>query len=227
VFGEFPPRSELTKYTRYPMIVPSSNPSYDTVYSEDYLRSHSVSEYFGKSTRDVLNEVKNDSVRGFCVVLIEYLQNVSKLNPKPGFGKSRTSLWGVQRPPLGSKTFIRCSSGVSWDDVAPIHILFYATNARYQVELSIDPQNTELIRFCEQHELSHSVETESDMTKRLESRTNVYNTVKVDGPMAFYPMAGQFLSLYFPLGHIKSTMPNDEEFALKARLSDKWLNTIF
>jgi hypothetical protein len=35
------------------------------------------------------------------------------------------------------------------------------------------------------------------------------------------------VSLYFPLGHIKSTRPGDDEFLLRARLSDKWLNTNF
>jgi hypothetical protein len=40
-------------------------------------------------------------------------------------------------------------------------------------------------------------------------------------------MADRFASLYFPLGHVKSTRPDDEEFALRARLSDKWLGTNF
>jgi hypothetical protein len=175
----------------------------------------------------LLQQIENDSIRGFCIVLIEYLQNVSRLNPRQGYGKSRTALWGLQRPPLGSKTFLRCSCDTTWDDVAPIHLLFYATNARDQVELSIDPQNSRLISMCEEHKLHHVVETESVMTERLESRRDVFNSVAMSGPMTTFPMAGNFVSLYFPLGHIKSTMPNDEEFALHARMSDKWLNTLF
>lgn len=81
--------------------------------------------------------------------------------------------------------------------------------------------------MCEEHKLHHVVETESVMTERLESRRDVFNSVAMSGPMTTFPMAGNFVSLYFPLGHIKSTMPNDEEFALHARMSDKWLNTLF
>jgi hypothetical protein len=227
IFGEFPPRSKLHTFTKFPVVVPSSNPSYDTEYMEDYLQSQTVNKYMGKGTKVLLEQIENDLIRGFCIVLIEYLQDVSKLNPKEGYGKSRTALWGVQRPPLGSRTSLRCSSDATWDDVAPIHLLFYTTNARDQVELSIDPQNSKLISFCMEHKLPYVEETESAMTERLESRSDVFNSVAISGPMTSFPMVGQFVSLYFPLGHIKSTMPNDEEFAFYARLSDKWINTLF
>jgi hypothetical protein len=227
IFGEFPPRSKLHTFTKFPVVVPSSNPSYDTVYMEDYLKSQTVNKYAGKGANALLDQIKNDSIRGFCIVLIEYLQDVSKLNPKQGFGKSRTALWGLQRPPLGSKTFLRCSIDATWDDLAPIHLLFYITNARNQVELSIDPQNSKLISFCKEHKLPHVEETESALTERLESRSDVFNSVSISGPMTSFPMVGQFVSLYFPLGHIKSTMPNDKEFALLVRMSDKWINTLF
>jgi hypothetical protein len=227
IFGEFPPRSKLHTFTKFPVVVPSSNPSYDTEYTEDYLQSQTINKYMGKGAKVLLEQIKNDSIRGFCIVLIEYLQDVCKLNPKEGYGKSRTALWGMQRPPLGSRTSLRCSSDATWDDVAPIHLLFWTTNARDQVELSIDPQNSKLISFCKEHKLPHVEETESAMTERLESRSDVFNSVAISGPMTSFPMVGQFVSLYFPLGHIKSTMPNDEEFAFYARLSDKWINTLF
>jgi hypothetical protein len=227
IFGEFPPRSKLHTYTKFPVVVPSSNPSYDTEYMEDYLQSQTVNEYLGTSAKVLLKQIKSDSIRGFCIVLIEYLQNVSKQNPKLGYGKSRTALWGLQKPPLGSRTYLRCSSDATWDDVAPIHLLFYTTNARDQVEVSIDPQNSKLIAFCKEHKLAHVEETESAMTERLESRSDVFNSVAINGPMTAFPMVGQFVSLYFPLGHIKSTMPNDEQFAFYAKLSNKWPNTLY
>ena len=36
-------------------------------------------------------------------------------------------------------------------------------------------------------------------------------------------MPGQFVSLYMPMGHIKSTMKNDEDFVKYFSQSDKWL----
>ena len=227
IFGEFPPRSQLNTFTKFPVVTPSPNPSYDTVYTEEYLKSRPVNEYFEKNTKALLENIENTSIRGFCVVAIEYLQDVAKMNPKQGFGKSRTALWGLQRPPLGFKTYLHCPADATWDDVAPIHLLFYTTNARDQVELSVDPKNTKLINFCEANELSHTVETEATMSDRLESQSDVFNKVKISGPLSSFPMVGQFVSLYFPLGHIKSTMPDDKEFAFQARLSSKWLNTLF
>jgi hypothetical protein len=65
VFGEFPPRSKLHTYTKFPVVVPSSNPSYDTEYMEDYLRSQTVDEYLGTSAKVLLKQITNDSIRGF------------------------------------------------------------------------------------------------------------------------------------------------------------------
>jgi hypothetical protein len=230
VFGEFPPRNSMSKYSTFPVVVPSSNPSYDTAYTESYVRSRgsSLSEYISKSTKALLEEVREDSVRGYCVVLIEYLQNVARRNPKQGFGASRTALWGIQRPPLGMMTMIRCGRDCAWDNVAPIYILFHSTNARDQGELSVDPRNAELVALCSKHKLAHTVESEEEMTERTAHRTDIFHLVLVsEEPRQVFPMVGNFVSLYLPLGHVKSTMANDEEFVLKAKISEKWLNTLF
>jgi hypothetical protein len=231
VFGEFPPRAKMDKYSVFPVVVPSSNPSYDAQYSEAYLQTRgiSLSSYILKSIRTLLGAIQSDAVRGYSVVLIEYLQNMSRINPKTGFGLSRTALWGVQRPPLGSKTVVHCGPDTLWDDVAPLYILFFATNARDQIELSIDPQNKSLVELSQTNKLQHTVEAEIDMNSRLRGRPDIYNTIimTVSPSSKRFPMVGNFASLYFPLGHIKSTMPNDEEFVMKGKLSNKWINSLF
>ena len=228
--GEFPPRSKLTKYTRYPVVVPSSTPSYDAEYSAKYLESLPVDKFFGKSTRELLEEITDAATRGYCTEVIRYLQDATMKNPKVGFGKSRTAIWGLQRPPLGLKTFIRCSTDATWDAIAPIFMLFHATNARNQVELSVDPTNEVLISFCLKHKLPYSADTNESFAGKVDAdKIDVFNIVRVDTTVQeSFPMVGQFVSLYFPLGHIKSTMPNDDEFITKlSQLSEKWLTTLF
>ena len=120
------------------------------------------------------------------------------MNPKEGFGKSRTALWGLQRPPVQSKTLLVCSKKTLWDDVAPIVMMFHVTNARDQIALVIDPDNSDLASFCENHNITHSLHA-NDIT----SEDEVYNRLEVSGPMEDFSMAGNFVSCYFPLGHIK------------------------
>ena len=73
------------------------------------------------------------------------------------------------------------------------------------------------------------VEGEEALGHRLnEEEDEFYNIVSVpsdneDGLQKKFPMPGQFVSLYFPMGHIKSTMKNDEEFVKYFRESEKWL----
>lgn len=210
--------------------MPSSTPSYDAEYSVDYLKSLPVDEYFAKSTRVLLEEIKDNATRGFCTEVIHYLQDATMKNPKVGLGKSRTAIWGLQRPPLGTKTLVRCTAEATWDAVAPIFMMFYATNARDQVELSVDPTNEVLISLCLKYGLPYSTDTDTSFSKKaMADDTGVFNVVPVNATkQEYFPMAGQFVSLYFPLGHIKSTMPNDDEFTIKlSQLSDKWLTTLF
>jgi hypothetical protein len=110
--------------------------------------------------------------------------------------------------------------------VAPVFVLFYATNARDQVKISVDSKNKALISICEKLGLAHTVESDDSFAGKS---ADAYNTVHVTGDkQTSFPMAGQFVSLYFPLGHIKSTKPNDDEFTLKLdQLSQKWLTTLF
>jgi len=202
IFGEFPPRTDMYKYTKFPVVVPSSNPSYDALYTPEYLSSQPVDATLSKSTRDMLNDIANDQVRGYCMLLINYLRDVSRVNPKTGTGKSRTAVYGIQRPPLGSTTLLCCSSTATWDEVAPMFLLFHVTNARDQIELLIDPNNTELVKKCISYKLKYSLAEGNDMAAEIASRDGIFNTVCAK-PVEEFVMVGNFVSLLFPLGHIK------------------------
>ena len=228
IFGEFPPRRELFRYTKYPVVVPSSTPSYDTMYTHDYLRSKAAATVASSSIEALLQDVSNDLVRGYCVLIWEYLVNATEENPKVGYGTSRTAMWGLQRPPLGTTTHLRCSKDTSWDDIAPVVTVFQGTNARAQLAVSVDPSN----RFNVQELLSkhglNKVKTEADdvfSAQPFAAGDNVVNgapTLIADG----FPMVGQLVSTLLPLGHIKSTKSMDEDFVGRVRKLSKWLKTV-
>jgi hypothetical protein len=233
-FGEFPPRNTMHQYTNFPVIIPSSNPSYDTTYKEEYLQSRGqdVSEYMNKSTKNLLLAITNNSTRGYCVLLIEYLQNACRKNPKLGNSAIRTVLYGAQRPPLHMKTILRCTQHSTYDEFIPVYILFHVTNARNQSEISIHPDNASMMQMCQQLKLPCKIESNADFTSNSSNRTDIFQNVTITGmslhgPPSRYPMVGNFVSLYLPFGHIKTTMVNDAEFEMKVRMSEKWLSTLF
>ena len=223
VFGEFPPKKSLAKFTKYPVVVPSSTPSYDSVYTTDYLKSVELSDLVVKDVEKFIKKINDKTVRGYCIELVNYLVDATNENPKNGHGSSRTVLWGLQRPPIvtGLKTYIRADKNTSLDEIAPHMLLFYATNARDQMELSVDPENDEITSICKKFGIPAVLQSHDDFTGRCGE--NCLNSVSVSGPMERFPMVGNFVSLYMNLGHIKSTMLGDEDFIAKFRGSKKWL----
>ena len=239
IFGEVPPRHKLEDYTKFPVYVPSSNPSYDASYRLDYLRKQTVGAAWIASSTKLVQEIKSEEIRGYCCVLIEYLRNVDEQNPKqvPLTTKGRTVLWGLQRPPLQTKTVLRCATDeTTWDACAPIYMLFHVTSAREQIELSIPAGNTKMQALCDMHKLPYVVETDEELQQRasldpleVEDKSVIFQIARADEPMSdFFPMVGQFTSLYFPMGHVKSTAPRDEEFMMRlSQVSKKWIRSLF
>ena len=224
----------MADYTKYPVIIPSSTPSYDTCYQNEYLKSLTMDD-FDDSTpafvKKFVFDISDEATRGYCVELLRYLSDATNDNPKRGFGTERTALWGLQRPPMleGLRTLLRCGPDVSFDDLSTVFLLFYATNARSQVELSVSESNKELIDILMKHDLDNHVfnvvvEGEETLKHRLhEEGDGFYNIVNIEQHKKIFPMPGQFVSLYLPMGHIKSTMKNDEEFVKYFKGSEKWL----
>eukprot|EP00548_Thalassiothrix_antarctica_P011877 CAMPEP_0194159460 /NCGR_PEP_ID=MMETSP0152-20130528/77843_1 /TAXON_ID=1049557 /ORGANISM="Thalassiothrix antarctica, Strain L6-D1" /LENGTH=720 /DNA_ID=CAMNT_0038869029 /DNA_START=127 /DNA_END=2286 /DNA_ORIENTATION=- len=213
VFGEFPPRNTMSDYTKFPVVVPSSTPSYDTHYVAEYLQSLSNNQDDNVVKRLVRDHVQDTTIRGYCYELLSYLEDATRINPKRGVGTSRTSLWGLQRPPIGTKTLLRCSDNSTFDALAPVLILFLATNANDQYEVSIPAASSSLKEICDANQIVYSDDEQDDSC--------YYNIVTIDTPD--FVMVGQFVSLYMNLGHIKSTKSQDEDFVQELSQSIKWL----
>jgi hypothetical protein len=222
IFGEFPPRRELSKYTKFPVIVPSSTPAYNSVYPEQYLISlakdqipdslHYIEELF--------HNIETPAVKGYVILLMNYL--IEACSPREGHG-IRTSLYGMQKPPEGSVTEIRCELHTTLDEAISYLLPFYVTNAREYVVVSYHPDNASL---------AFKLKTLKDITLREESTHDFHNRIKqqhpwnVIQPGAFseYPLVGNFISQILPLGHIKSTKTNDSLFKRNFLTSTKWLH---
>eukprot|EP01052_Picozoa_sp_SAG31_P010573 SAG31_NODE_582_length_13925_cov_32.209967_4_plen_477_part_00 len=219
VFGEFPPRRELSKYTKAPVVVPTSTPSYNAHYTSKYLERVAAEQ----STVDisaVTKFVQSLAVRGYLHLVAEYLADAC--GPKLGCGK-RTTLWGLQRPPLnGDMTIVRCGRSTGFDQAAIYLLPFYVTNAANQVVLSCDPANEDLMPAL--FSLNQRIQVRSETTTEFEARASTaWNVVNVDSAAHEFPLVGQFVSCLFALGHIKSVATNDKEFVQAFSKSAKWL----
>jgi hypothetical protein len=228
VFGEFPPRKDLSKYTKFPMVVPSPVAAYNASYSVPYL------EKLANDGDDLLpsflsgSAISSLATKGYCVALTKYLQDATKTNPKEGWRSGqdgcRTVLYGLQRPPInGQPTVLRCESSTTMDELAPMLIPFVTTNACEQVRVSIAPDNVHLCQALKGSGVLVDVEdSESFEGRRSKENDKWYNCVPV-APVKSFPLAPQWVSLFFPLGHIKSTKSNDQIFLKAFRQSKKWL----
>jgi hypothetical protein len=218
IFGEFPPRRDLSKYSKFPVVVPSSNPGYDTTYTSNYLKEQASKRISGRMG-DFLNDLSDDAAKGFCVTLLEYLQDATRENPKRGFGSKRTSMCGLQRPPLKTITYLSCRKDTRWDELAPSLLLFFATNAKDQLVVSVPTENQTVTRLCEKHGIRTTTSISED---RLRAGDNIY-CIRDLLDAHRYPMVGHLLMALLPVGHIKSTLPNDDEFVLRVKHLPKWL----
>ena len=236
-YSEFPVRRDLTFYTKYPVVIPSSTPAYNSHYTVEYLKSVSLAglRHQIDYIKPLLNALETKEILGFCIEIANYI--VDSVGPKPAFG-SRTVLWGLQRPPLnGMKSVIRCGKTTCLDDLLPSTIPFIISNAREQLEISIDPHNgTGLTAKLHAHGknlfkvILEDVEEFEKRTCREDASNLFYNVMVVEEsndystfPDKKFPLPSSFVSLFLPMGHIKSTKANDDEFIETFQNSEKWL----
>ena len=242
IFGEFPPRKDLFKYTKFPMVIPSAPASYNSHYKKEYLQGLATTHHMGGEKKSlpsislpsislpsIFDGVQSLERKGYLIALCNYLKDAAN-GPKEGWRNglddARTCLYGLQRPPLNNQpTLLRCNAETSLDDLAPILLPFVVTNACEQVRVSVHPKNVVVLAALENNKQNIIVDIEENFEEReKKDRDNWYNLVHVE-PMLDdgYPLVAQWVSLWFPLGHIKSTKSNDQEFLRLFEKSDKWL----
>mmetsp|Transcript_442 Transcript_442/g.912 ORF Transcript_442/g.912 Transcript_442/m.912 type:complete len:736 (+) Transcript_442:126-2333(+) len=222
-FGEFAPRSELLLHSRFPVVIPSPTPAYNSAYTPSFLTKTAQDPLPSDLAfcEPLLQKVTDPAAKGFCKVVLEYLRAASE-GPWEGKG-ARTCLFGVQRTPLGAVTVIRLEKGVSFDAVCPYLLPFFATNARDAVELSVEggaPAAT-TVSELKLPGVKVTEETAAALEKRVKEG-GIYNVVRPE-PMAEFPMPGQFVSTLLCVGHCKSVQSNDKLFLDLFRSSPKWI----
>lgn len=226
IFGEFPPRSQLTTYTRFPVVGPSSTPGYDTTYTSTYLRENAANDPpAGLSyIKPLIFACADFEMQGYLYLQLKYLNEACGSDtPRRAFG-ARTALWGLQRPPLDdSVSVIRCEANTRVDEFAPFVLPFVVTNARTQLRVSVHPENAAVravLDALEKKGVSVAVAVEESIGERGDE----WNVVSLPKAGEFERcLVGHHTSLLFPLGHIKSTRGEDEEFISFFSASAKWL----
>jgi hypothetical protein len=230
IFGEFPPRLEMTKYSKFPVVGPSSTPGYNTTYNLDYLAKVAEKKWpqmnsppgFGHLAV-LLQHVTNVHTKGYLGILGQYIAEAA-CGPRRGHGE-RSTLWGLQRPPLdGKKSVIRIERDTSFDDASTFLLPFLMTNAKDQCVLSVDPANAEATAAATALKDKGLIEVRMELPKEFaasvakEQPWNVINPTPCD-----YSLVGHHTSLIFSLGHVKCTRSNDESFYKALGASNKWL----
>jgi hypothetical protein len=177
----------------------------------------------------MFTNVSSAERRGYLKEILNYLNDAAngpKEGWKNGMSDARTCLYGLQRPPLnGTYTMIRCDAETTLDDLSPILLPFVITNAWNQVKVSVHPNNSNIINALEEGQVSYVLNQNDEFAtlEEQDSDDKWYNVIRVEPMGDKYPLAAQWISLWFPLGHIKSTKSNDQHFLNLFKTNNKWL----
>jgi len=245
LFGEVPPRRHLDAHTTAAVVVPSSTPSYTATYADEYLAAFQTTA-LSPRVEAVVAACASPVAAGYCRVVTAHLREAAAAGPRRGVG-ARTCLWGLQRPPLGSKTLLRIGANCTFDAAAPALAAFVATNAYESLHVSIDPFNFDAIEKCKQvlGRPGFAVEDAAGfVTLDDESTFGAYVSEGTKSGMLWnlihaseydsgsktaskdkdrYALEGHFLARLFVVGHVKSALGDDENFLDAFRPSPKWL----
>eukprot|EP00471_Norrisiella_sphaerica_P010879 CAMPEP_0184495390 /NCGR_PEP_ID=MMETSP0113_2-20130426/31146_1 /TAXON_ID=91329 /ORGANISM="Norrisiella sphaerica, Strain BC52" /LENGTH=710 /DNA_ID=CAMNT_0026881557 /DNA_START=106 /DNA_END=2238 /DNA_ORIENTATION=- len=218
IFGEVPPRKQLNSFTKFPVVVPSPSAAYNAAYIEDYLFKMALDKDPDMEFLQPLLDRLPGMERGYANLIVRYLREACQNGPREGFGV-RTSLYGLQRPPLdGSLTIVRAEGNIGFEETLLALMPFLVTNARNQALLSV-PNGSNLagmfrpfVRVVEQNHTEFKEDSQTSMCY------NAVYPVSED-----FPIVSHFVSKFLPFGHVKSTASNHKEFLDSFKESAKWL----
>jgi len=225
IFGEFPPRHELGQHTKFPVLVPTPTPAYNSSYTPTYLAGQGRgwdAAGLPLPAVSIAAQVETDEVRGYLRTTTEYLTDVCTENPRRGSG-SRTTLFGLQTTPRnGQRNVFRCEADTSLDELAPYLFPFVITNAHDTVRVSVHPDNTPLLSALQTAGIEGTTAEDAAAFEARVASEKPYNVLR-PGVQTTYPLVGQFVSCLLCVGHIKSVKQNDEAFVNAFISSPKWL----
>jgi hypothetical protein len=194
-FGEFPPRAQLQEFTHLPVIIPSSTPGYNTYYTQKCLEETSkVSFPIGLEYCSDIFVGCNAAALGFVKNVCNYL--VDACGPKRGVGGGgRTPLYGLQRPPNNENypTVLRIAAGATLEETFPILAPFYVTNARSQLQVSLDPASSIANRVEQFVGIEIIKEDASTFQRRLHT-FSPYNVITAEGKRTLEPLLAKTFS---------------------------------
>eukprot|EP01013_Petalomonas_cantuscygni_P045135 TRINITY_DN9751_c0_g1_i1.p1 TRINITY_DN9751_c0_g1~~TRINITY_DN9751_c0_g1_i1.p1 ORF type:complete len:747 (-),score=227.40 TRINITY_DN9751_c0_g1_i1:501-2741(-) len=245
IFGEVPPRKELDRYTAFPVLGPSSTPSYNARYNASYLTK------LGEGTAAVAEggdahatptapagfQWLDDVVapldaegRGYVRVIQSYVAGAA-VGARRGFDDSgRTALWGLQRPPLQKVVVLRANADSSAAELVAMAMPFVMTNAGGQLVLSVDavcadqPAIAALSRAVNAAGGDVVVEDTAAADRRAQSSV-VWNYRTAPAALE-HIVAGPYVSRLVAVGHLKYNAPKADAFVRTLSESRKWLRAM-
>jgi len=220
--------------------VPTSTPGYNSSYDATFLATYGAApvEQWGLppgliACETLLRRCKGGETKGYCRVVLDYLFDAVIATPRRGCG-ARTTLFGIQRPPLRNGTCclrLEKPAGANlphqdalYDDALLYMLLFAATNAKDQLLISLDPfLSFPAFPMLKQQGLNVVRQNKKAFEASVGMYWNVVTLPQVSHVGPKYPLAWQFVSKLFPMGHVKSTSPDNKVFLETFGASAKWL----
>jgi len=98
------------------------------------------------------------------------------------------------------------------------------TSAYDRFIISVHPENERLMNILNLLHLKYEVHDESQFKDVIKYSTTIFTVVKPVNHLSFsFPLISQFMSVLFPMGHIKSGTSMDKRIFQHFQKSEKWL----
>ena len=155
VFGEFPPRKDLEKVSRYPMLNPVPCSTWNTVFSDVFLIMNGNDLTNASQTvKNIADKMESYQFKGYARLISEYITDACEHNPYSVSKENatvRTAYFGLQRPPIVDNYVTLINYGGDGNkDLFLLHLLPFAmTNSFSQLVVNLSSGGESLKEFVE------------------------------------------------------------------------------